>query len=205
MRNKVHKVNQNDKRLSEALRRMAALAPQGAPPSLKEMLHDEFRRHHALRRRKQITQISSFAAVLAACLAMAFVFWPRATNIVARKEIVPTMPQPHKPASAGQAESKLPKPNVRIQNHRMRVKTRKSSPAPSDRFVVLPTFDAAIPIDHLEMVRLNLPGRDLRLVGFPVSEEIAERRVLADVLVAPDGTPYALRFVQSSNTKEHLQ
>jgi hypothetical protein len=57
----------------------------------------------------------------------------------------------------------------------------------------------------LEMVRLDLPGRALQLVGFPVSEEIAERRVLADVLLAQDGTPFALRLVKSSDTKEQWQ
>ena len=72
----------------------------------------------------------------------------------------------------------------------------------ADRFVALPTFDFAIPIDHLEIVRVDLPGRDLRLVGFPVSEEIADRRVVADVLLAQDGTPYALRLVQNSTIKE---
>jgi hypothetical protein len=72
----------------------------------------------------------------------------------------------------------------------------------ADRFVALPTFDPAIPIDHLDVVRVDLAGRDLRLVGFPVSEEIADRRVVADVLLAQDGTPYALRLVQNSETKE---
>jgi hypothetical protein len=68
--------------------------------------------------------------------------------------------------------------------------------------VALPTFDPAIPIDHLEMVRVDLPARALRLVGFPVSEEVADRRVVADVLLAQDGTPYALRLVQNSRIKE---
>jgi hypothetical protein len=52
------------------------------------------------------------------------------------------------------------------------------------------------------MVRLDLPGRALQLVGFPVSEDIADRRVIADVLLAQDGTPYALRLVRSTETKE---
>ena len=72
----------------------------------------------------------------------------------------------------------------------------------ASQFVALPTFDPAIPIDHLEMVRVDLPGRALRLVGFPVSEEVADRRIVADVLLAQDGTPYALRLVQNSPIKE---
>ncbi len=70
---------------------------------------------------------------------------------------------------------------------------------------MLPTFDPAIPIDHLLTIRLDLPMGALRQVGFPVSEDIAARRVLADFLVTQDGSPYALRFVQSSQTKEQWQ
>ncbi len=53
-----------------------------------------------------------------------------------------------------------------------------------------------------KMVRVDLPGRALRLVGYPVSEEIADRRVIADVLLTQDGTPYALRLIQNLRVKE---
>jgi len=81
-------------------------------------------------------------------------------------------------------------------------RSRKNPVIAENRFVPLPTFDPAIPIDHLQMVRLDLAGRDLRLVGFPVREEIADHRIVADVLLAQDGTPYALRLVQNSRVKE---
>ena len=64
-------------------------------------------------------------------------------------------------------------------------------------FVALPSFDPAIPVDRLQMVRVELPGRALSLVGIPVSEAISEERVVADVLILQDGRPYAVRFVRN--------
>ena len=51
--------------------------------------------------------------------------------------------------------------------------------------------------DELRVVRLEMPGEDLRLVGAAVTEEIARRRVTADFVVGHDGTPYAVRLVQT--------
>jgi hypothetical protein len=64
-------------------------------------------------------------------------------------------------------------------------------------FVALPMFDPAIPIGQSRMVRLDLPGSALQLIGYPVDEELLERRVLTDVLVGQDGVPYAVRLVQT--------
>jgi hypothetical protein len=64
----------------------------------------------------------------------------------------------------------------------------------------LPTFDPAIPIGESCMVRLDLPGSALQLIGYPVDEELLERRVLTDVLVGQDGVPYAVRLVQTRST-----
>ena len=72
--------------------------------------------------------------------------------------------------------------------------------AEAEDFVALPTFDPAIPIGESRMVRLDLPGSDLQLMGYPVDEELLERRVLTDVLVGQDGVPYAVRLVQTRNT-----
>jgi len=195
-------MNQPDNRMSDALRRLNAVAPQGASPALGDMLKDEFRHHSARRRRMQTVRISLLAACLIASVGLSLILSrPRAPNI----RVVHEPPQiaPPEVNLAGLIEPAASHPAV--QTPRARVRTRKIAPAEADRFVALPTFDPAIPIDHLEMVRLDLPGRALQLVGFPVSEEIAERRVLADVLLAQDGTPYALRLVRSSETKEQWQ
>jgi hypothetical protein len=185
------------------MRRLNAIAPQGASPALGETLKDEFRRHHVHRRRTRAARFSLIAASLAACVVLSVVLLkPHASKIGAHHDLR-QMPLPSEPISSGHIAPAVSPPTVA--KVRAPHSPRKNPAAEADRFVALPTFDPAIPIDHLEMVRLDLPGRALQLVGFPVSEEIAERRVLADVLLAQDGTPYALRLVRSSQTKEQWQ
>jgi hypothetical protein len=67
----------------------------------------------------------------------------------------------------------------------------------SSDFVALPTFDPSIPTGPSRVVRLDLPGSALQLIGYPVDEELLERRVLTDILVGQDGMPYAVRLVQT--------
>lgn len=65
-------------------------------------------------------------------------------------------------------------------------------------FWALPSFDLIPSGDRLRVVRMQMRGEDLRLIGAPVAEEIARRRVTADFVVGHDGTPYAVRLVQAS-------
>jgi len=193
-------MSQTENRMSEAFRRLNATAPQGAPPALAVMLKEEFQRHHARRRRSQTVRFSLIAAGLTVAVALSVVLLlPRAPATRVRGDIPQTASQPQ-PISAGLIEPAAPQPIVH--KSRARGKASKNLPAEAERFVALPTFDPAIPIDHSQIVRVDLPGRALQLVGFPVSEEDADRRVVADVLLAQDGTPYALRLVRSSEDKE---
>jgi hypothetical protein len=193
-------MNQPDDRLSAAVRRLGAIGPRNAPPALGDMLKGEFRRHRLRRKRERIARILLAAACFAAFLGGFLVLRPRTPNTAAIHE----PPQMTLPSSANDsAGSTEPKPaQLRTVKGRISNRIRKNPATAADRFVELPTFDPAIPIDHLEMVRVDVTGRALRLVGFPVSEEVADRRVLADVLLAQDGTPYALRLVQTSSNKE---
>ena len=193
-------MNQSDNRLSAALRRLRAIAPRSAPLALGDTLKGEFRRYHLRRRRERNARILLAAACLAASLGAFLILKPRTSNTAAIREPIQTTLPSNANVSAGPTEPK-PTQLKTVRNHGSN-RTRKSPANAADRFVALPTFDPAIPIDHLEMVRVDLPGRALRLVGFPVSEEVADRRVVADVLLAQDGTPYALRLVQNSSNKE---
>jgi hypothetical protein len=196
-------MTQGENRLTEAMRRLTEMAPQGASAALGDALKDEFRRHHARRRRIQAARFSLIAASVAAGVVLSVVLLkPHASRTAARHDL-PQTPPPSEPVSAGPIKGAV-SPSTVAKVHAP-TKPRKNPAAEADRFVALPTFDPAIPIDRLEMVRLDLPGRALQLVGFPVSEEFAERRVLADVLLAQDGTPYALRLVRRSETKEQWQ
>jgi hypothetical protein len=193
-------MNQSDNRLSAALRSLRAIAPGSASPALGDRLKGEFRRYHLRRRRERNGRILLAAACLAASVGAFLILRQRTSNTAAIHEPIQTT-LPSNPNASMRSTEPKPKQLKTVRNHGSN-RTQKSPASAADRFVALPTFDPAIPIDHLEMVRVDLPGRALRLVGFPVSEEVADRRVVADVLLAQDGTPYALRFVQNSSNKE---
>jgi hypothetical protein len=193
-------MNQSDNRLSAALRSLRTIAPRSAPPALGDRLKGEFRRHHRRRRRERNARILLAAACLAASVGAFLILKPRTSNTAAIHEPIQTTLPSNANVSTRSTEPK-PKQLRTVRNHGSN-RTRKNPASAAYRFVALPTFDPAIPIDHLEMVRVDLPGRALRLVGFPVSEEVADRRVVADILLAQDGTPYALRLVQNSRNKE---
>jgi hypothetical protein len=50
-------------------------------------------------------------------------------------------------------------------------------------------------VEGARLVRLQMPGSALSLVGMPVRQDAADRQFVADVLLAQDGTPFALRLV----------
>jgi hypothetical protein len=197
-------MTEHDSQLSAMLRRAGANAPQSAPPALGEKLKNEFRQHHIRRRRERNARILLVAACLAVSVMTFLKLRPRlsqqTSNVAAIRETIQTAPPT--PANVAVEQPKSNPAQRKSSRKPASSQTRKKPEIATDRFVALPTFDFAIPIDHLELVRVDLPGRDLRLVGFPVSEEIADRRVVADVLLAQDGTPYALRLVQNSTIKE---
>ncbi len=66
--------------------------------------------------------------------------------------------------------------------------------APS--FLPLPTYDPVGAKDELQIIRVEMPIQDLRLVGAPVGADVPNRLVRADFVVGHDGTPYAVRLVQ---------
>jgi hypothetical protein len=192
-------MSQPDSELSAVLRRLASIAPRGAPLALGDLLKDEFRRHHFRRTRNRNARILLAAACVAASVGTFLILRPRPTNVAAIHEPLQTTPSQAN-ILAALTEPKTTRPKA-VKSHASN-RSRKNPATAENRFFALPTFDPAIPIDHLQMVRLELPGRDLRLVGFPVREEIADRRIIADVLLAQDGTPFALRLVQNSRIKE---
>jgi hypothetical protein len=81
-------------------------------------------------------------------------------------------------------------------NARPYAAARSPKAVAAEDFLALPSYDPNMPTDGLRIIRLEARGSDIRLTGAPVSEELAERRVVADFVVGHDGTPYAVRFVQ---------
>lgn len=204
-------MNPADDNLSQALRELADDSPRGAPPELGLRVKTAFARHHARRQRNRI----AFAGALAACLLLSLAWWR--TSQPARPEIKAAQaPQAIQPAvaahvaeepSKGRVAAAVIPEHAREQARTKAVKVRgsKRTEPPveiaADDFVALPMFDPAVTLGQSRMVRLEMPGSALQLIGYPVNEELLERRVLTDVLVGQDGVPYAVRLVQTRSSQ----
>ncbi|HEV2990357.1 MAG TPA: hypothetical protein VG759_18105 [Candidatus Angelobacter sp.] len=186
---------QPEEQLSEALRHLGQASERNAPPEIYSALTGAFRSHHVRRRRVQRMRIILASA---ACLVL-FVALLRAirgpshsaqenighapVHLIPPQEIEATDQQTMEQASL-RTTAKSHEPN------------RASRIAAIEDFVALPSYDPTVAADGLRIIRLEASGNDLRLAGAPVSEELSERRVVADFMVGRDGTPYAVRFVQ---------
>ena len=183
-------MNQSNERLSAALRELAASSRQSASPELGLILKDAFRQHHARRRRALRLRIALLSVCLAALASSLLLRKPLAKSTSLPAAVIHTIPPQETIYTADSSASRRPAPRKRL------APTRTTEPEVSE-FVVLPSFAMVPAGDELRVVRLEMPGEDLRLVGAPVTEEIAQRRVTADFVVGHDGTPYAVRLVQS--------
>ncbi len=198
-------MNSMEDNLREALRELGAAAPPGAPPELGGRLKDAFARHQARRRQKRMALAASLAASLAISISLVWWAGPRHSQ--------PAMAEKNSPAPSTTPREATPAPTIHIaaapravvhatkarRQSKSQVRDRLLRPAaimPTD-FIALPSFDPAIPFGQARIVRVDMPGSALQLVGYPVNEELLQRRVLTDILVGQDGLPYAVRLVQS--------
>ena len=62
-------------------------------------------------------------------------------------------------------------------------------------FIALPWFAFKTADEELRVVRVEMPVSSLRQLGVRVNDELITRRVVAELLVGPDGTPYAFRLL----------
>ncbi len=205
-------MNPSEDKLSKALRELAADSPQNAPEELRVRLTHAFIRHH--QRRRLVRSVT--LAGMAACLLMGLALWLTRKNS-SPPSIAVQPPQSIQPAAkiapGTQEQAKLhaPKPLVAANARRNKIQQRKAVSnhavehaavqADSNEFVALPMFDPDIPVGQSRMVRIELSGAALRLVGYPVNEDLSERRIVTDVLLAQDGTPYAVRLVKTQAFK----
>ncbi|HYL92081.1 MAG TPA: hypothetical protein VEW69_02875 [Alphaproteobacteria bacterium] len=158
---------QSDDRLTRALRQMGAASSQGAPPELGQRLAQSFRRHH---QRRRTLRMSLSAAAACLCVAISFLLIAKYSNTSLTAKTPPTTVLP-----AGGTKHIL---------------------GQDDGFFALTVFDSGTEMEDLRLVRVEMPGSALRLVGAPVSEDLAGQRITADLVVGQDGTPYAIRLVQ---------
>jgi hypothetical protein len=194
----------SEARLQRVLRSLSASLPADAPSEIGETVAGAFRRHHARRRAMRRTGLAAVFFV---------VFLPAALLLMRKQPAGPHSAGPHPGGSAvvkapdfSSASPSVTPPVAPVATaSAAKPRGKKFSSTPAARqsaedvgngFVVLPSADQAVRGEELRVIRLELTGRALQVVGAPVSEAIADRRVLADFVVGQDNTPYAVRLVR---------
>lgn len=181
----------SEERLSSALHDLASASPQAASETTRATLLREFQSQH--RRRTTIR-----VGVLLAVAVTVFGSWlginsrHRDNGRVERIASVSNSTLPSKVDPPAQDRHELPQsPTAKV--HKKSSHSSKSEKEPS--FVALPAFALVMPDEDLRTVRVEMPLSSLRLLGARVSDEYITRTVVADLLVGPDGTPYAFRLI----------
>ena len=186
-----------DRRLSEALRGLAASSGRGAPAEVGAGLATAFRRHHARRRLVRRVSMSAIATGLAVVVGL-MSLESRAPHQVPGKEIVQGQPtgapvKPPEPALVAKVLPSVPRP---VRKHVKPKATNSNLAASRRQFLALPGYDPAVPVDELHIVRVQVPASALWQMGAPVNPDSGARKFMADFVVSQDGTPYAVRLVQ---------
>jgi hypothetical protein len=190
----------SEDQLSKALQDLATASPQSAPASLSVALQSAFERHHVARRRKRAAFVTIFAICLVgSVLGLRVIKGSAKLDKNIAQSSLPAIETPTAKASPAVVAKNTIVPHSHnpksLQPHR--VARDAAPPAVAGDFVALPSFDPAMPIEQSRMLRVELPGSALQLVGYPITGDLLERHVLTDVLVGQDGTPYAVRLVQA--------
>jgi hypothetical protein len=170
-------------RLSQSLRELGTRSPRGLDPAAAALLKDAFRRHHRHTRRMRLSAGIALAVLVGVVLVLV------GTGM---RQRVAQHSLPNAARSAEQTQAATDGP---VGHGPVVVSDRGWTAAEASDFVALPSYDPSIPVDAARMVRLRMPGSALRLVGVPVRPDAAEQQFVADVLIAQDGSPYALRLV----------
>jgi len=187
-------MNQTEDKLSVALQAMAAASRQGPSPELGAVLKAEFHRYHVRRRRVRRVQIGLASMCMAALMALSWMA-VRAKHPAAIRAVKQTSQPPL--AAIGTALSEKPAPDaVKAISRNLTPKNRTTM---KDDFMILPSYDPAPVGDELRIVRLEMPGTTLQLMGAPVNEEILDRRMVAEFVVGADGTAYAVRLIGNNS------
>ena len=182
--------------LSSALRRLASAGDSKAPAEVERALLERFRQHH--RRRRDLRLIA--ATAIAACLIVAAFLLKTQPAGDVHQSGKAVAPQP----SRGEPAKVLGRPF--LAEGTALIHPRPAQPraaaqhapvvAENDGFVPLPSYDPAIASGELQLVRVELPESDLRILGVPIAGDLSDQPVTVDFITDRDGTPYALRFVQ---------
>jgi hypothetical protein len=174
-------MNDNELKLLEGLRGLAADGPRQAPAAVEERLVGELRRRSRARRRNRWLGVGISGAIAAV---LAVTLWIR-TEPVDQK---PTLARSQTPGAVRAAQSQVPAASLATAPER--------GAEVAINFYPLPDADELPPIESATIVRVQLPMSSLRLMGLPVTEDRAAEFIQADMLLGQDGLARGVRFVQ---------
>lgn len=188
----MREVKQSGDWLPEALRELGEASGRHAPPQVGAALKDAFLRRHAARRRAQNLRLALIAAMVLITAGAVLLRSPRPGGEISKQSLSLQTPHAVEPARVGTALAV----NAPVETMRAASRSKAQTPEQAQRrFVALPAYEPQLSHEDLRVVRLQLSGNALRLVGVPVQEESTDRMLLADFVVGQDGTPYAFRLV----------
>lgn len=178
--------------LSSALHRLASGSPRNAPDGVAENLLHTFRSHQRQRRQVRMIVASAITAGLLFIAGMGLMVHTWSGTKQAQNS--PQMTQPQRthvlqPQAEQQAEGANRK-TLSAARHDPIVNQQEAG------FVALPGYETAISDSELQVVRVELPASDLRMLGAPVAGDLSDRAVIADFITDRDGTPYAVKLIQ---------
>ncbi len=179
-------MNENESRVLEGLRVLAANGAREAPAHVEERLLRELRRRSRARRRN--LWLTATAGTIAAGIAV--LIWIHPAMQQPAQSVVQSVSAPR------QAVVQPPAPAPVLQKAARTRRAPRRGAEVAMNFYQLPGADELPPVESATIVRVQLPMSSLRLMGMPVSEEQAGDRVQADVLLGQDGLARGVRFVQ---------
>jgi hypothetical protein len=176
--------------LSAALRELARSSPHSASDATRARVTQQFHRH---RSRQKATRIVGIAVV--AVVVIGGTLGVRTLFIHNHRLLQGTAPMSIAPPDVA---VKAPDRGVSQQVRGGKNIKGTLHPTASEMqasFLALPSYALATPGEDLRVVRVEMPLSSLRMLGARVNDEFATGTVVADLLVGPDGTPYAFRLV----------
>lgn len=183
--------SRSNRLLSSALSDLARSSPHSASETTRKSLAREFQRYHRRRRAIRVTALLAIALVVFGGL-LGLHNLRRNKVHVARVDMpAPTSGSLSKADAPAQDRRELPQSKSAKAHGRGAHSMSEKEPS----FLALPAFALAMPDEDLRLVRVEMPLSSLRLLGARVNDEFITKTVVADLLVGPDGTPYAFRLV----------
>jgi hypothetical protein len=173
-------MNDNELKLLEGLRCLAADGPREAPASVEHRLVGELRRRSRARRRNRWLGLGASGAIAAT---LAVTLWIRTAPVDQK----PTLARSQAPIAVKAAE---PQPPAAV------APAYERGAEVAINFYPLPDADELPPIESATIVRVQLPMSSLRLMGFPVTEDRAAEFIQADMLLGQDGLARGVHFVR---------